>query len=128
MACYVAQHLHVAVVGALLSGVRWANHAAIAVLGLFVFYQLFEWYAVGGKMLLVLTAIDLFVISLTYRENQQKQVYLSSTIGERSADRNIKKAAPQDRLFLTLCRSDHRFRSISSRSKISITSPGRMSS
>lgn len=66
--------LHVAVVGALLSGVRWANHAAIAVLGLFVIYQLFEWYAVGGKMLLVLTAIDLFVIALTYRENQQKQV------------------------------------------------------
>ena len=63
--------LHVAVVGALLSGVRWANHAAIAVLGLFVVYQLMEWYSIGGKMLLILTAIDLFVIALTYRESRQ---------------------------------------------------------
>jgi uncharacterized membrane protein len=42
------------------------------VLGLFVVYQLAEWYSIGGKMLLVLTAIDLFVIALTYRENRQK--------------------------------------------------------
>ena len=38
-----------AVFAALLSGVRWANHAAIAVLGVFVVYQLVEWTAVGGK-------------------------------------------------------------------------------
>lgn len=61
-----------AVFAALLSGVRWANHAAIAVLGVFVVYHLVEWTAVGGKMLLILIAIDLFVIALTYREAREK--------------------------------------------------------
>ena len=64
--------LHMAVVAALLSGVRWASHAAIAVLGVFVVYQLVEWTAIGGKMLLILIAIDLFVIALTYREAREK--------------------------------------------------------
>ena len=69
---YFALHglLHVSVVVALLSGVRWANHAAIGVLSLFVVYQLFEWFAIGGKMLLILTAIDLLVIALTVHEDR----------------------------------------------------------
>ena len=71
---YFAAHgvLHVSVVGMLLSGARWANHAAITVLGIFVVYQVFEWFSIGGKMLLVLTAIDLAVIYLTLREATAK--------------------------------------------------------
>jgi uncharacterized membrane protein len=61
---YFAAHgfLHVTVVAVLLSAARWAKHAAIFVLSLFVIYQLLEWSSVGEKMLLVLTAIDLAVI------------------------------------------------------------------
>jgi uncharacterized membrane protein len=70
---YFAAHgfLHVAVVTMLLSGARWANHVAISVLSLFVIYQLFEWFAVGGKTLLVLTVVDLAVIYLTARERRK---------------------------------------------------------
>ncbi|MFT6676025.1 MAG: putative membrane protein [Sulfitobacter sp.] len=70
---YFAAHglLHVAVVAALLSGARWANHAAVIVLLLFVVYQTVEWFSVGGYMLIVLTVIDLAVVYLTIREHQQ---------------------------------------------------------
>lgn len=64
--------LHVSLVVALLSGLRWANLAAVAVLSLFVVYQLFEWFMIGGKLLLVLTAIDLVVIALTLHEDRHK--------------------------------------------------------
>ncbi len=69
---YFAAHglLHIAVVAALLAGVRWAYHAAIIVLSLFVIYQVVEWFAVGGFMLIVLTVIDLAVIYLTVRERR----------------------------------------------------------
>ena len=70
---YFAAHelLHIAVVAALLSGARWANHAAVIVLSLFVIYQVLEWLSVGGFMLIVLTVIDLAVIYLTVREHRQ---------------------------------------------------------
>jgi len=72
---YFAAHgvLHLGVVGALLWGARWANHAAVAVLSLFVVFQVVEWARMGGAMLLVLTAIDLAVIWLTVREHRQNQ-------------------------------------------------------
>lgn len=74
---YFAAHglLHIAVVAALLSGVRWANHAAVIVLSLFVIYQVFEWMSVGGSMLVLLTIIDLAVIYLTVREHRQSNLY-----------------------------------------------------
>jgi len=67
---YFAAHglLHVGVVALLLLGHGAAYPAAIAVLAGFVVYQIFEWFHVGGSMLLVLTAIDLAVIALTLTE------------------------------------------------------------
>ena len=72
---YFSAHgaLHVAVVAALLYGARWADYGAIAVLAAFVVYQIFEWFAVGGAMLLVLTFIDLAVIYLTVLETRRKK-------------------------------------------------------
>ena len=73
---YFAAHgvLHVAVVVALLVGFRWAYAIAILVLGVFVVYQITEWFAVGGPMLLVLTAIDVAVIWLTLLEWRHRHV------------------------------------------------------
>lgn len=69
-AIYFAAHgvLHLAVVAALFRGLIWSYAAAIVVLFAFVFYQIFSWFSSGGIMLLVLSAIDLLVIFLTYRE------------------------------------------------------------
>jgi len=71
---YFAAHggLHIAIVAALLYGSRWAYHGAIVVLSAFVVYQLFEWFSVGGKMLIILSVIDLAVIYLTVREERRK--------------------------------------------------------
>lgn len=67
---YFAAHgiLHVAIVAALLMGANWAYPSTIAVLGIFVIYQILEWSAVGGTMLIVLSVIDLLVIYLTLLE------------------------------------------------------------
>jgi uncharacterized membrane protein len=67
---YFSAHgaLHVVVVTALLSGARWAYPTTILVLAAFVVYQIFEWMAVGGAMLLLLSAIDIAVIYLTLLE------------------------------------------------------------
>ena len=69
---YFAAHgiLHLAIVAALLGGARWAHHAAIIVLSTFVIYQIFEWVAVKGVMLILLTVIDIFVIYLTVTEHR----------------------------------------------------------
>ena len=71
---YFSAHgaLHIGVVAALLYGAKWADIAAIGVLAAFVVYQVFEWFSVGGTMLLVLTAIDLAVIYLTVLEMRRK--------------------------------------------------------
>jgi uncharacterized membrane protein len=73
---YFAAHgaLHVLVVAALLMGSAWAYPATLAVLCAFVVYQLAEWSAVGGAMLLVLSAIDLAVIALTIWEWRHKRI------------------------------------------------------
>jgi uncharacterized membrane protein len=67
---YFAAHglLHVVVVAALLTGASWAYPSAMVVLAVFIVYQMFEWMAVGGTMLLVLSAIDFLVIFLTFIE------------------------------------------------------------
>lgn len=67
---YFAAHglLHVAVAAALLFGSAWAYPATILTLGAFVVVQLIEWYTVGGSAVLILTAIDVFVIGLTWIE------------------------------------------------------------
>tara|TARA_R100001369_G_C3268643_1_gene159590 strand:+ start:204 stop:683 length:480 start_codon:yes stop_codon:yes gene_type:complete len=64
--------LHIAIVIALLFGAAWAHRAAILVLWAFVAYQMFEWAAVGGTALLLLSAIDLAVIYITVREQRSK--------------------------------------------------------
>ncbi len=69
-ALYFAAHglLHLGVVAALLRAKVWAYPVAIAVLGGFIAYQLVEWLAGGGAMLLILSAVDVLVIVLTMRE------------------------------------------------------------
>lgn len=70
---YFSAHglLHIGVVAALLYGANWAYHAGVGVLVVFVVYQTWEWFHVGGFMLVVLTAIDLFVIFLTVLEHRR---------------------------------------------------------
>ena len=72
---YFAAHglLHAGVVALLLFGHAWAYPATIVVLAGFVVYQVFEWVAVGGTMLLVLSAIDIAVIYLTFREWEHRR-------------------------------------------------------
>lgn len=72
---YFAVHglLHVGIVAALLAGALWAYPLTIAVLILFIVYQAIEWLNIGGPMLLVLTAIDVIVIWLTYIEWQKRR-------------------------------------------------------
>ena len=69
-ALYFAAHglLHVAVVAALLFSAAWAYPFTIIVLCAFVVYQVVEWTAVGGPLLIALSAIDLLVIYLTRLE------------------------------------------------------------
>lgn len=71
---YFAAHgaLHIVIVIALLFGAAWAHRTAILVLWAFVAYQMFEWAAVGGTALLLLSAIDLAVIYITVREQRSK--------------------------------------------------------
>ncbi len=74
-AAYFLLHglLHLGVVVALLAGVLWAYPAAIALLGGFIALQMAEWLHVGGPLLLVLSALDLFVIYLTVIEWQRRK-------------------------------------------------------
>ncbi len=69
-AIYFAAHglLHVAVVAMLLKGWLWAYPTGIVMLVAFIAYQMSEWMAVGGPMLLVLSAVDVLVIALTVIE------------------------------------------------------------
>lgn len=65
--------LHIGVVAALLYGANWAYHVGVGVLAVFVAYQTYEWFHVGGVMLVVLTVIDLFVIYLTVLEHRRTE-------------------------------------------------------
>lgn len=60
--------LHIGIVMALLKGAEWAHVAAVAILIAFVLYQMVDWWFKGGTMLLVLSAIDVFVIVITLRQ------------------------------------------------------------
>ena len=60
--------LHFGIVAALLYRATWAHLGAVAVLAAFVVYQLGDWWLAGGAMLLVLSAIDMFVIFVTLQE------------------------------------------------------------
>lgn len=64
--------LHIVIVLALLYGAAWAHCAAVFELCAFVFYQLFEWFTVGGVAFLFLTANDLTVICITVREKRSR--------------------------------------------------------
>ncbi|MGY3437200.1 MULTISPECIES: DUF2127 domain-containing protein [unclassified Marinovum] len=72
---YFAAHgvLHVGIVAALLSGVRWAYTASILILAGFVVYQAAEWLHIHSAMLIVLSAIDIAVIYLTLQERKHHQ-------------------------------------------------------
>lgn len=67
---YFSAHglLHVGIVAALLTEALWAFPVSIAILAVFVGYQVVEWMTVGGVMLPLLSAIDLAVIALTLVE------------------------------------------------------------
>lgn len=78
-AAYFSAHgaLHIAIVAALIWGAGWAHRAAVAVLWIFVVYQMAEWMSVGGPTLLLLTAIDLLVIWITIRDHRRTTLRLS---------------------------------------------------
>lgn len=69
-AVYLAAHgcLKLILVAGLATRRRWAYPAAMVGLSGFVIYQLREWTLTGSVMLLLLSALDLFMIALTWRE------------------------------------------------------------
>jgi len=66
--------LNLGLVVALVAKRHWAYPAAIAALVLFVFYQLYEFSAGKGAMMLALSALDLVVIWLIWREWLVRQI------------------------------------------------------
>ncbi len=69
-AIYLVSHgvIKIGLVAALLKKRRWAYPGAMAAFGLFVAYQLYRWSLTHGAWLLVLSALDLVVIALTWLE------------------------------------------------------------
>ena len=69
-AIYLASHgvLKLLVVAGLALRLRWSYPAAMLLLAGFILYQLHEWSLTGSPMLLVLSAFDLVMIALTWRE------------------------------------------------------------
>ncbi|MCE5971985.1 DUF2127 domain-containing protein [Sinirhodobacter sp. WL0062] len=67
---YLLSHggLKLAAIVLLMRGILWAYPAAIALLGAFIAYQLYLWSLHHDPMMLALTALDLLVIALTWRE------------------------------------------------------------
>ncbi|MCB2144224.1 MAG: DUF2127 domain-containing protein, partial [Rhodobacteraceae bacterium] len=57
-----------AMVVLLAARVAWAYPAAMVVLGGFVAYQLHQWTISGSSVLLALSAFDLVMIALVWRE------------------------------------------------------------
>jgi uncharacterized membrane protein len=55
-------------VAGLLRNRLWSYPAALVVMGLFIVYQLYRYFANGGAGLIVLTVFDLFVIALIWHE------------------------------------------------------------
>lgn len=69
-AFYLLSHgiVKLALVVGLLKQKLWAYPASLAVLVLFIFYQLYRYGTTHSAMLLVLTAFDLFVMVLVWHE------------------------------------------------------------
>jgi len=69
-AWYLLSHgvVKLALVAALLMRKFWAYPTAIVVFGLFIAYQLYRYTQTHGIGLLLLTALDLFVVGLTWHE------------------------------------------------------------
>jgi uncharacterized membrane protein len=69
-AFYLTSHglLKLAMVALLLRKVSWAYPASMVVLAGFVAYQVHEWLLTGSMPLLVLTAFDVLVFALVWRE------------------------------------------------------------
>lgn len=75
-ALYFLSHgiVKLAVVGLLARGLLWAYPVSIAVLGLFILYQLHSYSHSHAAMMLVLSALDVLVIALTCREWRQARL------------------------------------------------------
>lgn len=69
-ALYLLSHgvVKLALVAALLMRKLWAYPTAIVVFGLFIAYQLYRYTQTHGIGLLLLTALDLLVVGLTWHE------------------------------------------------------------
>lgn len=69
-AVYLLSHgaLKLALVAALAARLSWAYPASMVVLAGFILYQMQEWTLTGSPMLLALSAFDLAMIALTWRE------------------------------------------------------------
>ena len=67
---YFAGHgvLNAGIALALLSGRRWTYPVSIAVLIVFIFYQLIRFAQTGDMVLIALTLIDVVVLALAWRE------------------------------------------------------------
>ncbi|MFM7444433.1 MAG: DUF2127 domain-containing protein [Tabrizicola sp.] len=69
-ALYLVSHgvLKLLVVAGLVLRLRWSYPAAMVLLSGFILYQMYEWSLTGSPMLLALSAFDLLMIGLTWRE------------------------------------------------------------
>jgi uncharacterized membrane protein len=69
-AWYLAAHglLKLVMVGLLARKVSWAYPASMVVLAGFIAYQIHQWMLTGSMLLLILTAFDVLVIALVWRE------------------------------------------------------------
>lgn len=74
-ALYLLSHggLKLGVVGLLARGLMWAYPAAIALMVVFIAYQLHVWVGARSVAMLALTALDVAVIALTWREWRRKR-------------------------------------------------------
>lgn len=74
-ALYLLSHggLKLGVVGLLARGLIWAYPAAIVLMGVFIAYQLHVWAGDRSVTMLALTALDVAVIALTWREWRRKR-------------------------------------------------------
>ncbi len=72
---YFAGHglLNIAIALALLARLRWSYVVSIIVLAGFVGYQVYRFFLTGSPMMIVLSAFDLIIIALVWREYLQER-------------------------------------------------------
>lgn len=77
-AWYLLSHgvVKLALVAGLLMRNLWAYLSAIVIFGLFIAYQLYRYSHTHGAGLLLLTALDLIVVGLTWHEYRLMQAHL----------------------------------------------------